>query len=92
MKYPEIKCCYCGSTDTHVWKLERCSIYSDDIRKMLFEQFGDRTSLSNRSDNIIYRAKCNCCDKYFSAMFRVNIDVREVVVKEESTDFDRVGS
>ena len=91
MKLDGMKCIYCGSTNTHAYQMERATLWDDDFYESMRKEFGENgVLLSGNCDNVIYRCRCNECEKHFSSMTKLKVEVEEVISMENTEELMRI--
>lgn len=86
MRLEGIECPYCGDTNTRAYQTEKVCIWDNKFYECMKKEFGENQLKSNASDNIIYRCKCDNCEKHFSSMIEMNISVKNIISKESISE------
>lgn len=71
-----IKCPYCGKNNSYAHQRKYVSLWDDSLYEEMKNRFEKASIiLQNHADTAIYRCKCNDCDKDFSALVVLKIEV-----------------
>lgn len=86
MKLDGMKCPYCSGKNTHAYQMEKAVLWDDSFYKTMEKEFGENRFLYSSCENAIYRCKCNDCERYFSSMVKMNVEVTEIISMENTNE------
>lgn len=81
MKLDGMKCPHCGGNNTYAWQIERTNLFDDRTYEVLKREF-ESPLLSTDTDNVIYKCKCEECEKHFSTMVLLEVKIKKTICKK----------
>ncbi len=81
-----IRCPYCGeNTNTRTIAALRTHLWDDEEVKEFKSYFKEEIPITDTCDNVVYKCKCENCNKYFSALITFkNIEV-DLAISSDDT-------
>ena len=86
----KIKCPNCGSKINHLWKVESANIWDDGNHQTMIQAFREGARVSGSTDNVIYNCHCETCEKYFTTMVLMKVEVEGIVTGMDLYDVESV--
>ena len=82
----KIKCPRCSGINTEITDILQTHIWDEDYYKRKIHLVGEKEKISKSSDNVIFRCFCAPCEKYFTAMVKMQITAENIITSCSKLD------